>query len=99
MDAYVVCMLRLSEAQEVVGQGKKPKSYPTRIKDAGMAIRHSRGYIISILQGLEMGCKGLPTGLRGPKIKKKVSKTFKEAFCPKVKSSKLGLSITPRQFL
>ena len=27
----------------------------TRIKDAGIAIRHSRGYIISILQGPEMG--------------------------------------------
>ena len=30
----------------------------TRIKDAGIAIRHSRGYIISILQGLEMGWRG-----------------------------------------
>ena len=30
-------------------------SLSTRIKDAGIAIRHSRGYIISILQGLEMG--------------------------------------------
>ena len=28
--------------------------YSTRIKDAGVAIRHSRGYIISILQGPEM---------------------------------------------
>ena len=27
--------------------------YSTRIKDAGIAIRHSRGYIISILQGPE----------------------------------------------
>ena len=31
------------------------KSSSTRIKDAGIAIRHSRGYIISILQGPEMG--------------------------------------------
>ena len=30
----------------------------TRIKDVGVAIRHSRGYIISILQGLEMGWRG-----------------------------------------
>ena len=30
----------------------------TRIKDAGIAIRHSRGYIISILQGLEVGWRG-----------------------------------------
>ena len=30
----------------------------TRIKDAGIAIRHSRGYIISILQGLETGWGG-----------------------------------------
>ena len=29
----------------------------TRIKDAGMAIRHSRGYIISTLQGLQMGLR------------------------------------------
>ena len=33
-----------------MGQGSS-----TRIKDAGIAIRHSRGYIISILQGLESG--------------------------------------------
>ena len=31
----------------------------TRIKDAGITIRHSRGYIISILQGLEMGWRGM----------------------------------------
>ena len=30
----------------------------TRIKDAGIAIRHSRGYTFSILQGLEMGWRG-----------------------------------------
>ena len=30
----------------------------TRIKDAGITIRHSQGYIISILQGLEMGWRG-----------------------------------------
>ena len=29
-------------------------TFSTRIKDAGIAIRHSRGYIISILQGPEM---------------------------------------------
>ena len=29
----------------------------TRIKDAGIATRHSRGYIISILQGPEMGLR------------------------------------------
>ena len=31
------------------------QKYSTRIKDAGIAIRHSRGYIISILQGPERG--------------------------------------------
>ena len=31
---------------------------PLMIKDAGIAIRHSRGCIISILQGLEMGWRG-----------------------------------------
>ena len=30
----------------------------TRIKDAGIAIRHSREYIVSILQGPEMGWRG-----------------------------------------
>ena len=30
----------------------------TRIKDAGIAIRHSRGYIISILKGPERGWRG-----------------------------------------
>ena len=34
------------------------KSSSTRIKDAGIAIRHSRGYMISILQGPEMGRRG-----------------------------------------
>ena len=32
----------------------------TRIKDACIAIRHSRAYIISILQGPETGWRGLP---------------------------------------
>ena len=71
----------------------------TRIKDAGIAIRRSQGYIISILQGLEMGCNGLPTGSRGPKIKKKGSQMSKNGFCPKAKSPKMGLPITPRHFL
>ena len=30
----------------------------TRIKDAGIAVRDSRGYTISILQGPEMGWRG-----------------------------------------
>ena len=51
------------------------------------------GYF-SILQGLEMGWKGLTTGARGPKIKKKGSQMFKKWVRPKVKSSKMGLSIT-----
>ena len=38
---------------------KNLQIYSTRIKDAGIAIRHSRGYIISILQGLEMGWRGM----------------------------------------
>ena len=33
------------------------KIFSTRIKDAGIAIRHSRGYVTSILQGLEMGLR------------------------------------------
>ena len=32
-------------------------SLSTHIKDAGIAIRHSRGYIVSIRQGLEMGLR------------------------------------------
>ena len=35
------------------------QSLSTRMKDAGIAIRHSRGYIISTLQGLEMGWRGV----------------------------------------
>ena len=35
------------------------KDLSTRIKDAGIAIRRSRGYIISILQGPEMGWRDL----------------------------------------
>ena len=45
----------------------------TRIKDAGIAIRHSQGYIISILQGLEMGWRGWKWCVRGLKIMKKVN--------------------------
>ena len=50
----------------------------TRIKDACIAIRHSQGYIISILQGLGMGWKGLTTRLRGPKIMKKGTQIIKK---------------------
>ena len=35
-----------------------------RIKDAGIAIRHSQGYIISILQGPEMSLGVVATHLR-----------------------------------
>ena len=42
----------------------------TRIKDAGIAIRHSQGYIISILQGLEMGWRGLDQGFPSQEISK-----------------------------
>ena len=37
----------------------EPENLASRIKDAGIAIRHSRRYIISILQGLEMAWRGL----------------------------------------
>ena len=37
----------------------------TRIKDAGIAIRHSQGYIISVLQGPEMSLGAVDTHLKG----------------------------------
>ena len=40
----------------------------TRIKDAGIAIRHSQGYIASILQGPEMGWRGGHQGHKTTKI-------------------------------
>ena len=42
-----------------------------RIKDLGMAIRHLRAYIVSILEGLEMGWKRLG-GLGGHRYKQKI---------------------------
>ena len=39
--------------------------FSTRIKDAGIAIRHSQGYIISILQGPEMSLGAVDTHLKG----------------------------------
>ena len=62
---------------------KRPKNvknvgkiaFSTRIKDAGIAIRHSRGYIISILQGPEMSFRGWALWLQGPKIMKKCFKS------------------------
>ena len=49
----------------------------TRIKDAGIVIRHSRGYIISILQGLEMGWRGLAAGVSRRKSPKRIPKSSK----------------------
>ena len=37
----------------------EPRGLSTRIKDAGIANRHSRGYIISVVQALEMGLRGV----------------------------------------
>ena len=37
--------------------GRTVLPFSTRIKDAGIAIRHSQGYIISILQGPEMSLR------------------------------------------
>ena len=37
----------------------------TRIKDAGIAIRHSQGYIISILQGPEMSLGAVDPHTKG----------------------------------
>merc|ERR1711965_739649 len=51
-------------------------SWSTRIEDAGIAIRHSRGYIISILQGPEMGLRGWTWCVHGHKNKLTLSKTY-----------------------
>ena len=42
--------------------------FSTRIKDAGIAIRHSQGYIISILQGPEMSLGAVDTHLKKAKL-------------------------------
>ena len=87
--------LKLTRREGCVGRAI---SLSTRIKDAGIAIRHSRGYIISILQGLEMGWKGRTCCVKGAKIKKKVSQIIKKGVRPKVQNPKMGLPITPRPF-
>ena len=43
----------------------------TRIKDAGIAIRHSQGYIVSILQGPEMSLGVVFTHLNEAKLSKR----------------------------
>ena len=56
----------------------------------------------SLIFGLPGGCASsrLDHGVKFyVKIKKNEPKMFKKGFCPKVKSSKMGLSITPRQCL
>ena len=40
------------------------QGWSTRVKNAGTAIRHSRGYIISILQGPEMSLGVVGTHLK-----------------------------------
>ena len=47
---------------------KKKLKFSTQIKDAGIAIHHSRGYIISILQGPEMGRRSGHQGYKSTKI-------------------------------
>ena len=42
---------------------------PAGIRDAGIAIYHSRGYIISILQGPEMSWRGCTSGGHTQKLK------------------------------
>ena len=47
-----------------------PAPFSTRIKDAGIAIRHSQGYIISTLQGPEIGWRGMPRCVQSQEITK-----------------------------
>ena len=54
------------------------KDSSTRIKDASIAIRHSRGYIISILQGPERGWRGWTPWLTLTKRKLSIGKRY---FC------------------
>ena len=51
----------------------------TRIKDAGIAIRHSQGYIISILQTAEMGWRGM--GIAEHRHEKEAVPKKKILFC------------------
>ena len=48
-----------SASDDYAGSKEVETVLSTRIKDAGIAIRHLQGHTISILQGLEMGWKGL----------------------------------------
>ena len=57
-------------------QGAKRTTLSTRIKDADIAIRHSRGYTFSILQGLEMGWRRWTQRVREHKNKLTLSKTY-----------------------
>ena len=71
----------------------------TRIKDAGIAIRHSRGYIISILQGLEMGWKGRTWCVQDDKIIKKGSQIIKKKGSPQSSKSQNGFVDHPSPIL
>ena len=51
-------------AQKYVQHKYENRLMSTRIKDAGIAIRHSQGYIISILQGPEMSLGAVDTHLK-----------------------------------
>ena len=67
----------------------------TRIKDAGIAIRHLRERTLFYTAGSrnEFGRCGHPQN------HEKHQQALKSRSDPKVKSSKMGSSITPRQFL
>ena len=65
----------------------------TRVKDAGIAIRHSQGRILFYTAGSKNELAAV--GRAGKSINLS-QKSLKSVFDPKVESSKMGLSITPR---
>ena len=72
--------------------------WSTRIKDAGIAIRHSRGYAFFHTAGSRNGSEWLDGKGPRPKLMKKESQIIKKGVRPKVQNPKLGLPITPRPF-
>ena len=52
--SHVQCALEETPNRNLIMYALQSKESSTRIKDAGIAIRHSQEYIISILQGPEM---------------------------------------------
>ena len=79
--------MKILDQTRVYGMGFMANALKTNV----WCISCRKNLVISILQGLEMGWKGLATGSRGLKIMKEGDEIIKKGFDPKVKSPKMGL--------